>query len=314
MITNDNDTHKLLPNLAVFRLVAKLGSFQAAANQMGLPRPSVSKKISQLEELVGQRLMQRTTRKLALTESGEDLLRITESLPSILNHVDDFISKQHAEPKGLVRISCSTLIGQRYLLSHVKSLMARFPQIRLELSFDDNNTDLLENKVDIAIRIGNLPDSPMVARAIGIKRWCFVASPDYIENMGTPSEPSQLKSHQCLVFKNNTTTHDCWQFKNSVGAMESINVEAAITSDDARALVEMLKSGLGIAMIDPNFIAEELASGELVKILTPFTTDETVPIQLVCLGRTTRSKASEAVWEELVTLLTPHFAQKNSAN
>ncbi|MBW3696415.1 LysR family transcriptional regulator [Vibrio sp. T187] len=313
MDTNNLETHKVLPYLVVFRLVAKLGSFQAAANQLQLPRPSVSKKIAQLENMMGQRLIQRTTRKLALTESGENLLRVTDTLPSLMNSVDEFISQQQIEPSGVVKISCSTLIGHRYLLQHIKTLIQRFPDVQLDLSFDDNNVDLLDDKIDIAIRIGHLPDSPMVARTIGYKSWCFVTSPEYLHTAPMPIHPREFIHHQCLVFKNKTHVHDCWPFKSEINTVESVQVERTLTSDDARALVEMLKDGLGIAMIDPNFIEHEIKSGELVKILPDYCIEDTVPIQLVCLGKSTRTKASKVIWEELAKLLPPHFMQKNSA-
>ncbi|WP_394251750.1 LysR family transcriptional regulator [Vibrio profundi] len=313
MDTNNLDTHKVLPYLVVFRLVAQLGSFQAAANQLQLPRPSVSKKIAQLESIMGQRLIQRTTRKLALTESGNCLLKITDALPSLMSNVDEFISQQQVEPSGIVRISCSTLIGQRYLLPHIKSLITRFPDIQLDLSFDDNNVDLLDDKIDIAIRIGHLPDSPMVARIIGYKSWCLVASPEYLRSASSLSHPFDLIQHQCLVFKNKTYVHDCWQFKSENNTIESIQVQGVLTSDDARALVELLKDGLGIAMIDPNFVEQEIKHGELVEVLPEYRIEDTAPIQLVCLGRSARTKASKVIWQELAELLPPHFMQKNSA-
>jgi len=314
MNTNSIDTHKILPYLVVFRLVAQLGSFQAAANQLQLPRPSVSKKIAQLESIMGQRLIQRTTRKLALTENGNSLLKITEALPSLMNNVDEFISQQSVDPSGVVRISCSTLIGHLYLLPHIKDLIKRYPDIQLDLSFDDNNVDLLEDKTDIAIRIGHLPDSPMVARTIGHKSWCFAASPEYLLSAPSLRHPSELIHHQCLVFKNKTHLHDCWPFKSESNTIESVQVQGVLTSDDARALVEMLKDGLGIAMIDPAFIEEEIRTGELIKILPDYNIEETVPIQLVCLGRSARTRASQAIWEALSELLPPHFMQKNSAS
>ncbi|MFN1618722.1 LysR family transcriptional regulator [Vibrio rotiferianus] len=304
------DIHKLLPHLATFRLVAERGSFQSAANELNLPRSSVSKKIRQLEEIVEQRLLQRTTRKLTLTEAGEALLNTTQELPSLIDKMETFLLDQQTIPSGKVKISCSTLLGQHYLLPQMKYLVACFPQIQFQLSFDDNCVDLIESKIDIAIRIGELPDSPMLARKIGEKRWCFVASDDYLKVNGYPTHPNQLVFHQCLVFANQTSTQNHWQFVDENKNIESVSVEGAIQSDDARALVELLKQGVGIARLDPNVIASELESGELTTILDSYTVDFTAPIQLLCLGKATHSKASRAVWDELARVLPPRLKIK----
>ncbi|WP_038196147.1 LysR family transcriptional regulator [Vibrio nigripulchritudo] len=301
------NTHKLLPYIPVFRLVASQGSFQAAANALNIPRSSVSKKISQLESLVGQRLFQRTTRKLVITESGQQLLCISEGLPTLLDGIETFVSAQQSEPSGKVKISCSTLIGHQYLLPHVQELKTRYPKIVLELSFTDSYVDLMEELVDIAIRVGNLPDSPMLARKIGDKSLVCVANPDYLRAHGTPLTPEDLEAHQCLVFKSKSSNHSYWHFQNPEGNTLAVQVRETLICDDARALMEMVKSGLGITMVDPQLIRKELETGELIQILEPFSVTCTQPVQLVCLGRATRSKAAKVIWEELANLLPPHF-------
>lgn len=301
------NTHKLLPYLPIFRLVAIKGSFQGAANDLNLPRSSVSKKISQLESLVEQRLIQRTTRKLVLTESGNKLLKLSEGLPNILNDIEEFVSDFQEAPVGKVKVSCSTLIGHQYLLPHIKLLREKYPKITLELSFNDSYVDLVEERVDIAIRVGNLPDSPMLARKIGDKSLVCVASPDYLLTHGTPSSPEELDVHKCLVFKSKSSNHSYWHFQNSEGSTHPIPIHETLICDDARALIDMVKSGLGITMVDPNLIRNEMSTGELIQILEPFNVTCTQPVQLLCLGRATRSKAAKVIWEELANILPSHF-------
>ncbi len=296
------DTHKLLPYLAIFRQVVELGSFQAVATQHGVPRSSISKKITQLEAMVDQRLLQRTTRKLSITESGEHLLKLSASLTPLLEDVASFVSEGKSEPSGKVKISSSTIFGQRCLVPHMPHLIRKFPQIHFDLSFSDSNVDLIEEKIDIAIRIGHLPDSPMLARQIAEKRWCFVASPSYIAQYGTPKHPKDLLAHQCLVFRSKTFHADEWAYLDHDGEMGIVTVEEVVSSDDARALVDMLKAGLGVGRIDASAIRAELDSGELQIILPEFAHPQTAPIQLLCLGKATRSKACKAVWEELASL------------
>lgn len=283
-----------LPLLHVFHLVAERGSFQAAANELDLPRSSVSKKIRQLEEYVGQPLLQRTTRQLCLTDVGRNLLLETGNLQSVLTNLNGLVDDAQASPKGRVKISASILMGQGYLVPAMKKLRKAYPDIELELSLDDRNVDLLAEKVDIAIRIGQLPDSSLIARKISEKCWGWFASEGYLTERGEPQSPHELINHDCLVFGKFTF----WPFQDKHGHTETIEVTPAIKTDNSRVLVDMACEGLGITMIDPKFIAKELDSGQLTPVLTDWTHPETSPINLVCMGE--RTRAVEAVWQFLL--------------
>ncbi|WP_087016924.1 LysR family transcriptional regulator [Thaumasiovibrio subtropicus] len=294
---------KILPYLPMFRLVIEKGSFQGAAAHLSLPRSSVSKKIQQLEVLVGQRLIQRTTRQLVLTEAGEHLLTLSQNLPQLLSQLETFSQAQQTEPTGVVKISSSTLLAQQCILPHLTALKARFPKVTIELNLDDNYVDLIATRVDIAIRIGHLPDSNLVARKIGEKSMCVAASPDYLQRHGTPQTPDQLSQHHCIIFKSRENTHNHWPFRVTDGATITIDVTASLYSDDARSLLALACQGFGIVRVDPAFIAEELQTGKLVRILQRYDVDDVLPIQLVCLSRDSRSRASMAVWEYLASML-----------
>ncbi|MBV7298085.1 LysR family transcriptional regulator [Enterovibrio paralichthyis] len=300
--------HQQLPNIYVFRLVSELGSFQAAANQLGLPRSSVSKKVSQLEQYMEQRLLQRSTRKLRLTEDGLRLMNATESLGQLVGETRHLLMEGQAEPAGRVVISTSTLIGRQYLTPHVKALRQRFPKITLQLDYSDDVVDLLEAGVDIAIRTGKLPDSTLVARPIGTKTHGTFAAPSYLAEHGKPKTPHQLKDHDCMVFKNNAATMNHWHFTHPNGEIQSVEVKGAIVGNDGRAMVDLAVEGLGIVTVDPNTISEEIAQGKLVPILTEWQSPENKPVQLVCLGRETRSKAVDAVWRFLAEALSDNIS------
>ena len=291
--------HNHLSQLYLFHNVVRLGSFQAVATKYNLPRSSVSKKIQQLEEHVGQRLIQRSTRKLSLTEAGRDLLAASESLGKLVEDSQRVIDEHESMPSGTVKISCTVIIGQKFVLPLIQSLRRDYPAISLELYFSDDHVDLLEQEIDIAIRIGHLPDSSLMARKVGGKRLGWYASPDYLRDHGTPKDPDTLNEHQCLIFKNQSVALNYWPFKQKNGEIKKVKIQSHIATDDGRALVEMARLGLGIMMIDPLLIEEDLERGSLVPILTDWQHPDSFPINLVCLGRNYRSRASTTIWEAL---------------
>lgn len=293
------DLHTHLSHLFLFQSVVRLGSFQAVANKYGLPRSSISKKIQQLESKIGQPLILRSTRKLNLTEAGRDLLNTTASLSQLVENTQRLIEDHESSPTGKVKISCSSLMGQHFILPLLTELRETYPSITLELCLSDAYVDLIEQEIDIAIRIGHLPDSSLVARKIGEKCLAWYVSPKYIDKYSSPLTPSKLSEHNSLVFKNMNTHLDHWLFKQVNGDIQNIKVAGHISTDDGRALVEMACLGLGVIMIDPMLIQNEIKANKLVPILTDWIHPENQPIHLVCLGRKNRSRASTAIWEAL---------------
>ena len=296
--------HQYLAHICVFRLVVQQGSFQRAADQLGLPRSSVSKKVIQLEDYTGQRLLQRSTRQLHLTDAGAALLESTQRLDDILEQTEQLILDQQDEPTGRVRISSSTLIGQRYLLPRVAELNQTYPGVTIELSLNDSIVDLLGEGIDIAVRIGHLPDSSLVARRIGEKHWGWMASPDYLQQAGEPTHPEQLLQHQCLVFKNQGVNLNHWPFMARDDTIHTLQVETTIATDDARTLVELACMGQGIIMADPMLVRQELHQGQLQLLFPKWRHPDSQPIHLVCLGKSARSKAVDVVWQALCLWLT----------
>ena len=294
-----NKLHNHLSHLYLFYNVARLGSFQAVATKYNLPRSSVSKKIQQLEEQVGQRLIQRSTRKLSLTDAGRDLLAASASLSKVVESSQRVIEKHESTLSGTVKISCTVLIGEKYLLPLMHLLREEYPAISLELYFNDDPVDLLAQEIDIAIRIGHLPDSSLMARKICDKRLGWFASPDYLKKHGTPVTPDDLTEHQCIIFKNQSITLDHWSFKQDNGDIIKVRAQNNIATDNGHALVEMARLGLGVIMIDAILIKDNIQNGSLVPILTDWQYPDTLPINLVCLGRNYRSRASTTIWEAL---------------
>jgi DNA-binding transcriptional LysR family regulator len=294
-----DNLHNYLTHLYLFQKVAELGSFQAAATFMNLPRSSVSKKIRQLENHVNQRLILRSTRQLKLTNAGEALLIASRPLTSVLENSHKIVEHYDEIPSGKVKISSSSLIGTHFLLPLLNNIRQDYPNISLELCLSDNYVDLITEKVDIAIRIGHLPDSSLVAREIGTKRWGWFASEGYLAKYGTPSHPDELHNHQCIIFKNNSVNLNYWSFKNTDETIQNKSINSHITTDNSIALVEMACLGLGIIMIDPLFVQSKIQEKTLLPILTDWQHNQTQPINLVCLGRDNRSRATVCIWESL---------------
>ncbi|MDO6746180.1 LysR family transcriptional regulator [Gilvimarinus sp. 1_MG-2023] len=291
--------HQHLPQLYVFTQVASLGSFQAAASALQLPRSSVSKKVTQLEQALGQRLLQRSTRQLSLTDEGANLLTAAEALQGVLETAAKLKRAPETEPAGRVKISSSTLIGERYLLPLVPELKRRFPKVALELNITDELVDLIGQRVDIAVRVGRLPNSSLVAKKIGEKSWRCYAAPEYLARAQRITHPQDLTQHPCLIFKNSQFAMNHWTFACSEGDTVSVAITDAICADDGRSLAALAAMGLGVVFVDPLLIQPEIAAGQLVPVLEQWRHPEASPIHLVCLGRQARSRAVDAVWHYL---------------
>nr|WP_202819694.1 LysR family transcriptional regulator [Thaumasiovibrio occultus] len=291
--------HQQLPNVYIFRLVAELGSFQAAANQLGLPRSSVSKKIAQLESYLQQRLLQRSTRQLRLTEDGLALLQTTAGLAQLIDSTKSLLMAKQAEPVGTVSVSTSSLIGQLCLLPMINDLRRVLPQVTLNIKLEDNVVDLLSSGVDIAIRTGELPDSSLVAKRIATKRLGCFASPSYLARCGMPQAPSDLLSHHCVVFSNNKGSMTNWRFEQRDGSIQTVALKPSVTVNSGRTVLDLAAQGVGIVRVAIDSVQHELANGQLVPVLSDWPCPERLPLHLVCLGHHTRSRAVDAVWRYL---------------
>ncbi|CAM3612456.1 HTH-type transcriptional regulator DmlR [Vibrio aerogenes CECT 7868] len=295
-----NPVYQSLPQIQIFLVVVEKGSFQAAASQLNLPRSSVSKKIQQLEETLGQALFKRSTRRLTITEFGLALAEQTRTLPDIVTRVDRLKEQVHAQPAGKVRISTGIMLGQSCLVPLLAEIRLRMPAIELDISFNDEPVDMLAEGVDIALRTGTLPDSSLIAKQIGQITWCWYASPEYLTRYGQPKTPDDLSQHQCLAFKNSHIAGHHWAFYQPEKETYSVQVKAAITTDNSRALTDMACAGLGIMMITPQVVREEIASGRLVQVLTDWQHPDSAPIHLIGFRKSQRSRAVESVWQYLV--------------
>jgi DNA-binding transcriptional LysR family regulator len=271
-----------LDELQVFLAIVEGGSLAAAARKLRRSPPAVTRILGSLEQRVGARLLERSTRRLTATEAG---LRLSVQARALLADYDAAIEEQaDVQVRGMLKITAPVSFGRRYVAPLVVRFLQLHPAIRAELILADDNVDLIEDGIDAALRIGSLPDSSMVARRLGEVRRLTVASPAYLARRGTPHAPADLAAHDTIL---STTTGALpeWRFSanRANGANEreiAVRLTPRLLLDDVEALVGTARDGLGIARPLSYQVAAELASGALVRLLQRYE-PAPLPVHLV---------------------------------
>jgi len=262
---------------AFFRVVEERG-FGAAARRLETTPASVSRRVKALEERLGVRLLQRTTRKLSLTEAGERYFHEARRLVSELDDLEQALSASANAPEGELRIVAPMSFGQRRLAKLVARFAAEHSKLRISLTLDDRETDLIDEAADVAIRIGYPADSSLVARAIASVPRHTCASPEYLERHGRPETPEDLLHHACLHY-NLISEREEWTFLGD-GGEQTLAIKGTFCSNNGDVLAAAAMQGLGITLL-PDFIVEEaLADGRLARVLENF---ERAPLTLFAL-------------------------------
>lgn len=257
-----------LDTMALFVRVAEMGSFSAVARQKGIARSIVTRQIAYLENVLGVKLMTRSTRRLTLTSAGAAYLEQCRAILDLVEAAETGLAQEHQTPRGSIRISLPLSYGLKRLAPLLLEFAQRHPEVRLEMDYDDRRVNLIEEGIDLSIRITrHLSDSDIV-RKIGTARVRVVASPDYLAQHGRPHHPSQLIDHQCLSYATNGGT-DVWHFLVD-GALTEFPVRSRINANNGDALNEAAARGLGIAC-QPDFIVDDsIADGRLQSILEDY--------------------------------------------
>jgi DNA-binding transcriptional LysR family regulator len=262
----------------VFFSVVEANGFGAAARRLETTPASVSRRVKALEQRLGVRLLQRTTRKLSMTEAGERYYREGRRLLHELDDLEQALADSARELHGELRIVAPMSFGQRRVAPLVARFAARHSQLRISLILEDRETDLIDEAADLAIRIGYPADSSLIARAIAPVPRHACASPDYLERRGCPTSPEDLLQHDCLHY-NLIPEREEWTFHGEEGE-QTLVIKGSFCSNNGDVLAEAAMQGLGITLL-PNFIVEEgLADGRLVKVLEEY---ERAPLTLYAL-------------------------------
>lgn len=263
-----------LEAIRLFIRVVDLGSFSKAAAELRIGQPAATKRVAQLEKQLGARLLHRSTHGVAPTEIG---LLYYDKCRLIAHHVDEAESVAgllQSQVQGVLRVSTSVAFGRRVLVPLLMRFMREHPQLQVELNFDDRYVNLVEQGMDVAIRMGRLEDSTLGARYLGLNPWVLVASNEYLAVRGTPQTPADLAAHDALIYS--TVQGDArWNFTSTEGDMLSIPVKGPLRSNSLSALLAAVRDGLGVAAL-PRYVAEESLKTSAV---TALLVDWTLPVQ-----------------------------------
>ncbi len=256
-------------NLEAFIAVVEAGSFTAAAERLDIAKSAVSRRISALEERLGAQLLRRTTRRLSLTETGKSFYEHSARILADLDEAEAAVAQEHGELRGNLRVALPLSFGTRHMYEPIAEFNRRHPRVSFDLDLNDRRIDLIAEGVDVAVRIGRLADSTLIARRLFEARTVVCASPEYLERRGIPKTPDELAKHDCLVYSN-LPDPDKWAYTDGEGIRHSIEVSVAMTASSGDFLCASARQGLGLAL-QPTFIAGELISrGELRPVLTDY--------------------------------------------
>lgn len=267
---------EMLKEMAIFAQVVDSGGFSAAARQLGLTTSAVSRHVSRLETYIGGRLLQRTTRSVSLTELGEQVHVACVRMVNTAREIHALAGSYSARPNGVVRISAPVVLGQLWLAPLLPAFLDRYPEVDVRLSLVDRNVDLIEEGIDLAIRISADLAPGLAARPLGPMRYVLVASPQYLAAHGTPAAPQELPGHRCN-YLGYARFGAAWTMRRE-GAdgpeIASIRVPSRLTINNSAALMAVVEAGGGIGLV-PDFTARAaLAQGRAVRILADWTFDE----------------------------------------
>jgi len=249
-----------------FTKVVAAGSYAEAARRLGLTRSAVSKAVMELEQILGARLLDRTTRRVTPTEAGLAYYQRALSILADIEETELQISRLHEEPRGVLKINAPMSFGILYLGEAIAAFMARYPELRIELVLNDRFIDPLEEGVDITVRIGELADSSLIARRLAPAHRALVATPDYIAQYGAPETIATLAKHRCLAYGHMAATHR-WQLAVD-GVATNVQINAALCSNNGEVLRAAALAGNGIANLPTFLVGPDIAAGRLVSILS----------------------------------------------
>jgi DNA-binding transcriptional LysR family regulator len=250
--------------LIAFSAVMDAGSFSGAAERLGQTPSGVSRTIARLEKHLGLTLLHRTTRRLQLTDEGAWLLERARTLLADLANTEAEAAARRSQPAGLVRVNAATPALDHLLAPLVPAFLDAYPLVRLELTSGETVVDLIEERADLAIRIGNLPDSTLNARRLGASRIRVLAAPSYLERHGIPADVAQLARHRLLGFSAPATLNT-WPLAH--GGAEGYTIDPVITASSGETVRHLALSGAGIASLSDFLTRGDLAAGRLVPVL-----------------------------------------------
>lgn len=256
----------LISQIKTFARVVEAGSFSSVAAEQNSSQPTISRQVAALEEHLGCRLFHRTTRSLSLTDDGHIFYQhALQSLES-LKLAEDAVGKRKGKPSGTLRMSCAVVFGRLHIIPRLAQFMANNPNVAVDLRMNDQFSDLIEEGIDLSIRVGEVTDPNMVSRQIGTTRRIVVASKTYLAKAGTPQTPNDLRRHQCIVYSRLNAGAN-WRFNAPQGPI-NIPIQGRYTANNTEGVRTAIIQGLGIGYVPTwHFVDNELENGDLVALL-----------------------------------------------
>lgn len=262
--------------LQIFLAILDAGSLSAAARKLRRSGPAVTRALAALEERVGVRLIERTTRRLGPTDAG---IRLADMARRVLSDYDEAVREDENAPmRGRIRLTAPQVFGRRHVTPAILAFLAQHPALQVEMVFNDHNMDMIEHGLDIAVRIGNLPDTGMVARRVGMVGRLTVASLAYLERKGTPVHPLDLERHD-LISSNTHSSGTEWGFKEN-GHELMVRVAPRLMVNEIDAILMAVLAGHGVGRALSYQVADQLAAGTLLRLLPEFEPDS-LPVQVL---------------------------------
>ena len=256
-------------DLQAFVAVVEAGSFTAAAERLNTAKSAISRRVSALEERLGVQLLRRTTRVLNLTETGSSFYEHSARILADLNEAEAAVQQEHGELRGTLRVALPLSFGVRHMCTPITAFSMLHPKVEFDLDLNDRRIDLIEEGVDVAVRIGRLQDSSYIARRLFDMRSVICASPHYLSVNGEPQTPGELRHHRCLVYSNLPDPNK-WTYLDRDDKKQTIEVKPIMSASSGDFLANAAAHGMGL-VIQPTFIASEsIRRGNLVPILTDY--------------------------------------------
>ncbi|PZN98053.1 MAG: LysR family transcriptional regulator [Hyphomicrobiales bacterium] len=267
-----------LDAMSVLLAVVEEGSLSAGSRRLRAPLATVSRKVADLERHLGTRLLVRTSRRVELTDAGRGYVAASQRILDQVDEAERAAAGEFSEPRGELAVTAPVVFGRRHLLPIAVTFLSEYPKIDLRLHLSDRHVNLVEEHLDIGIRLGHLEDSSLMATRVGQVRRLICASPDYLARRGTPISPDDLKKHDGISFRGFSSSPE-WRYRGD-NPMLSVEPHPRLAVNSIEGAVDAAVAGLGIARVLSYQIVDELRSGTLVPMLEAFA-PEPIPVQLV---------------------------------
>lgn len=286
----------------IFSRVVECASFTRAADQLGLPRSTVSAAVAELEQRLGTRLLQRSTRRVSTTHDGDVFHARCLRLIAEVEDAESLFRQEDAQPVGLLRIDVPSRIGRRIVAPALPDFFARYPQVEVDLGMTDRAVNLIEEGCDAVLRVGQLGDSSLVSRTLGTLDFVNVAAPSYLRAYGVPQQPTDLQQHRAVNYASPTTARvEPWEWQDGT-QLRTLPMQGWVRVNSAEASIACCVAGLGLLQIPGYDVQDELQSGTLVEVM-PRHVAQPLPVTLLQPHRQHRAQRVHVFLEWLVPLL-----------